>query len=100
MAPTIGASQNSHSWEIAQSPTITAGPVLRAGFTDVFVTGMPISLSSKAKKTGMKRSQGTTDGIEKKGEGLMSTTWGEQAAIELSGNPRFVHSVKRRQHGR
>jgi hypothetical protein len=41
-APAIGANQNSQSWEIAQSPKNTATPVLRAGFTDVLVTGMDI----------------------------------------------------------
>ncbi len=42
--PTIGATQNSQSWPSAQPspPTAraSAGPVERAGFTDVFVTGM------------------------------------------------------------
>ena len=41
-APAIGATQNSHNCWIAQPPTNRAGPVLRAGFTDVFVTGMLI----------------------------------------------------------
>ena len=36
----MGATQKSHSCSIAQPPTKTAGPVLRAGFTEVFVTGM------------------------------------------------------------
>src|SRR5580658_2899402 len=40
-APAIGAIQNSHSWATAQPPTKSAGPVLRAGFTERFVTGMP-----------------------------------------------------------
>src|SRR5512147_447436 len=39
--PAIGATQKSHSCAIAQPPTKSAGPVLRAGFTDVFVTGIP-----------------------------------------------------------
>jgi hypothetical protein len=39
-APAIGATQNTHSCCIAQPPTSNAGPVLRAGFTDVLVTGM------------------------------------------------------------
>src|SRR6188472_3294100 len=39
-APTIGASQNSHSCDSAQPPTNSAGPVLRAGLTEVLVTGM------------------------------------------------------------
>ena len=41
-APAIGATQNSHSCAIAQPPTNSATPVLRAGFTDVLVTGMLI----------------------------------------------------------
>ena len=41
-APIIGATQNSHNCAIAQPPTINAGPVLRAGFTEVLVTGMLI----------------------------------------------------------
>ncbi len=41
-APAIGASQNSHSCAKAQPPTKIAGPVLRAGFTEVFVTGILI----------------------------------------------------------
>ena len=32
---------NSHSCSIAQSPTNSAGPMLRAGFTDVLSIGMP-----------------------------------------------------------
>ena len=36
-APTIGATQNSQSCEIAHPPTNTAGPVLLAGLTDVFL---------------------------------------------------------------
>ena len=36
----MGITQNSHSWLSAQSPTNSAGPVLRAGFTEVLVTGM------------------------------------------------------------
>jgi hypothetical protein len=42
-APIRGATQKSHNWDIAPQPTINAGPVDRAGFTDVFVTGMEIS---------------------------------------------------------
>jgi hypothetical protein len=38
--PRIGAIQNSQSWPIAQPPTKRAGPVERAGLTEVFVTGM------------------------------------------------------------
>lgn len=37
-APTIGATQNSQSCCTAHPPTNSAGPVLRAGFTDKFVT--------------------------------------------------------------
>ena len=40
MPPMIGANQNSHSWLTAQPPTNRAGPVERAGFTEVLVTGM------------------------------------------------------------
>ena len=40
MAPTIGARMNSHSCVIASPPANSAGPIDRAGFTDVFVTGM------------------------------------------------------------
>jgi len=39
-APITGATQNIHSWAIAHPPTIKAGPVLRAGLTEVLVTGM------------------------------------------------------------
>ena len=41
-APAIGATQNSQSCCSAQPPTNSAGPVLRAGFTEVLVTGMLI----------------------------------------------------------
>ena len=41
-APTIGASQNNQSCSTAHPPTNSAGPVLRAGFTDRLVTGIPI----------------------------------------------------------
>ena len=40
--PTKGASQKSQSWATAQPPTKSAGPVLRAGFTEVLVIGMLI----------------------------------------------------------
>lgn len=40
IAPTIGATQNSHSCSSAQPPTNSAGPVERAGLTEVLVTGM------------------------------------------------------------
>ena len=36
----MGATQNSQSWPRAHPPTNKAGPVLRAGFTEVLVTGM------------------------------------------------------------
>src|SRR5258705_12800486 len=39
-APTIGATQKSHSCESAHPPTNKAGPVDRAGLTDVLVTGI------------------------------------------------------------
>src|SRR6516164_5587956 len=39
-APMIGASQNSQSWAIYSPPANSAGPVLRAGLTEVFVTGI------------------------------------------------------------
>jgi hypothetical protein len=38
----MGATQKSHSCSIAQPPTNTAGPVLRAGLTERLVTGIPI----------------------------------------------------------
>src|SRR5215469_12815542 len=38
----MGANQNNHSCASAQPPTNNAGPVLRAGFTEVLVTGMLI----------------------------------------------------------
>jgi len=41
-APATGAIQNSHNCIMAQPPTYTATPVLRAGFTEVFVTGIVI----------------------------------------------------------
>src|SRR6185437_5353160 len=40
--PINGATQNNQSCASAQPPTKSAGPVLRAGFTDVLVTGMLI----------------------------------------------------------
>lgn len=39
--PIMGAIQNSQSWLRAVPPTMTAGPRLLAGFTDVPVIGMP-----------------------------------------------------------
>ena len=41
-APMIGATQNSHNCSSAHPPTNIAGAVLRAGFTERFVTGIPI----------------------------------------------------------
>ena len=38
----IGASQNIQSCSNAMPPSINAGPVLRAGLTDVLVTGIEI----------------------------------------------------------
>ena len=38
----MGATQKSQSCASAQPPTNTAGPVLRAGFTERLVTGIPI----------------------------------------------------------
>ena len=37
----IGATQNNHNWLRAIPPTMTAGPKLLAGFTDVPVMGIP-----------------------------------------------------------
>src|SRR5690606_32123432 len=42
MAPKIGAIQNNHNCPKAQSPTNSAWLVLRAGLTEVFVTGILI----------------------------------------------------------
>ena len=39
-APMIGATQNSQSWPMYSPPANSAGPVLRAGLTDVLVIGM------------------------------------------------------------
>jgi len=41
IAPTIGATKNSHNWLRAAPPASKAGPKLRAGLTDVPVIGMP-----------------------------------------------------------
>ena len=51
MPPRMGANQNSHNCCSASPPTTNAGPVLRAGFTEVLVTGMLIrwmSVSAEA----------------------------------------------------
>ena len=58
--PISGATQNSQSCAIAQPPANKAGPVLRAGFTEVLVTGMltrwmrvrPRPIASGAKPAG------------------------------------------------
>ena len=42
MAPATGASQKSHSWDIAHPPWNIATPELLAGLTDVLVIGMLI----------------------------------------------------------
>src|SRR5688572_22126867 len=42
IAPAIGASQNNHNCFKASPPTIKAGPVLRAGLTEVLVIGIEI----------------------------------------------------------
>src|SRR3954451_22228591 len=42
--PRIGATQNSQSCASAHPPAKRAGPVLRAGLTEQFVTGMPTRL--------------------------------------------------------
>ena len=42
----MGASQNSHSCSMAHPPANSAGPVLRAGLTEVLVTGMLIGCIS------------------------------------------------------
>src|SRR5271163_407434 len=49
-APRIGAIQNSHSCAICSPPANNAGPVLRAGLTEVLVTGIEtrwISVSAR-----------------------------------------------------
>src|SRR5258707_15882030 len=54
MPPRSGATQNSQSWPSAQSPTNSAGPVLRAGLTDVLVTGIDTRwISVRARPIGM-----------------------------------------------
>ena len=46
----MGAIQKSQSCCRAQPPTMRAGPVLRAGFTEVLVTGMLIKWISTSAK--------------------------------------------------
>src|SRR4051812_38019996 len=54
IAPRIGATQNSHSCASAAPPTKRAGPVLRAGLTEVFVTGIEIRwIRVRARPIGM-----------------------------------------------
>src|SRR5690606_37284972 len=63
-APTIGATQNSHSWPGAPPPLKNATAVDRAGFTDVLVMGMEMRwisvsvrpMAARAKPTGARRS--------------------------------------------
>jgi len=50
--PKIGATQNSHNCCSAQPPTNTAGPVLRAGFTERLVTGIPIKYERESESNG------------------------------------------------
>src|SRR3978361_1707039 len=50
IAPRIGASQNNQSWPTYSAPANNAGPVLRAGLTEVLVTGIDtrwISVSAR-----------------------------------------------------
>ena len=56
-APSRGATQNSPTCDSAQPPTKIAGPVLRAGLTEVLVIGMPIrwiSVSARPMAMGAK----------------------------------------------
>ena len=55
--PTIGASQNSQSCPSAHPPTISAGPVLRAGFTEVLVTGILIKVDQSQDEAYRNRSE-------------------------------------------
>ena len=52
MAPTMGATQNSHSWLTAMSGPNTATPVERAGLTEVLVTGMEMVDQRQAQADG------------------------------------------------
>ena len=53
-APMIGASQNSQSWATYSPPANSAGPVLRAGLTEVLVTGIETRwISVRARPIGM-----------------------------------------------
>ena len=42
MAPAMGAAQNNHNCSMAHEPWKSATPVLRAGLTEVLVTGILI----------------------------------------------------------
>ncbi len=46
----MGATQNSQTCWSAHPPTNSAGPVLRAGLTERFVTGMPMRWMSVSPK--------------------------------------------------
>src|SRR5437764_4523640 len=53
-APMIGATQKSQSWPIYSPPANSAGPVLRAGLTEVLVTGIETRwISVKARPIGI-----------------------------------------------
>ena len=39
-APATGPTRNTHTWAMAQPPANSAGPIDRAGFTDVLSIGM------------------------------------------------------------
>src|SRR5687768_9650637 len=45
-APITGVTINTHNWLNAHPPTKIAGPMLRAGLTEVLVTGMPTRCTS------------------------------------------------------
>ena len=54
MAPMIGPIQNSQSWPIYAPPANSAGPVLRAGLTEVLVTGIEMRwMRVRARPIGM-----------------------------------------------
>src|SRR3954466_6630794 len=54
IAPTMGATQKSHSSDTAWDGPKRAGPVLRAGFTEVLVTGIEIRwINVRARPIGM-----------------------------------------------
>src|SRR5947207_751124 len=84
--PRIGASQNSQSCASAHPPTSKAGPVLRAGFTEVLVTGMLIRwirvrvrpIASGAKPDGARVSVAHDDKQEAGGEHEFADEAGNQ----------------------